>query len=106
MFSTLLKIALFGFLATISAKTGITLFYEVFSPERPGYPTLTQGILAALIGIIFASPFLFILIKSIEWKIKARSKLVKRHIKVKDERLNSPMRTRNFCNVQELKRKK
>ena len=72
MISTLLKIVLLGFLATISAKTGITIFYEIFPPEHPRHATTDQAIPAALIGIIFATPFLFFLVKSVNWKKKSK----------------------------------
>ena len=87
MISTLIKVSLLGLFATIAAKTGITIFYEIFPPENRGYVTLDQAIPAALIGIIFASPFLFFLVKSVNWKKKIKGKLLRRAVKVNNNKL-------------------
>ena len=88
MISTLIKITLLGFLATISAKTGITIFYEIFPPEHPRNTTHGQAMPAALIGILFALPFLFFLFKSVNWKKNKKSKFLKKVFKEKNKNLD------------------
>tara|TARA_E500000178_G_scaffold336711_1_gene375017 strand:+ start:7637 stop:7948 length:312 start_codon:yes stop_codon:yes gene_type:complete len=103
MFYGLLKIVLFGFLATIAAKTGITLFYEFFPPERPQYLNQVQALKAALVGTIFASPFLFFLVRSIKVNKNQHNLPFKEGIRVNQENLNE--RESFFEGVKELKRK-
>ena len=105
MFFAFLKIALFGVLATISAKTGIIIFYEIFPLGSVGdsVQAQVQAIKASIIGFIFAFPFLFFMIKSTKSNKKKKKSEVKKIIKVNKENLNEidPF----FDVVKELKRK-
>tara|TARA_E500000331_G_C17069675_1_gene631995 strand:+ start:360 stop:653 length:294 start_codon:yes stop_codon:yes gene_type:complete len=93
----LLKVISLGVLATIAAKIGIVIFYEIFPPKRLGHPDQVQAIKAAIIGLVFASPFLLALVKSII------PKKGKKPIKVNKENLN--IKDSFFARVKELKRK-
>ena len=103
MISPLIKILLLGFLAVVAAKSGITFFYKLFPPELSTDIDNIQAIKASIVGIICATPFLFLLIKSIDTKMGKRKLRGKRSIKVNSENLNE---TDSFYNgVRELKRK-
>ena len=100
---TLLKIVLFGVLATISAKIGITVFYDLFSPGNLDQLSQEKAIQAALVGILFASPFLYYMVRSVKPRTKVE-RVVNILTKVNKENLNEtdPF----FDGVKELKRKR
>ena len=62
---TLAKILLYGALATVSAKIGITIFYEIFPPESYNSIDHFHAISAALVGVICASIFLVLMVRSV-----------------------------------------
>ena len=62
---TLAKILLYGALATISAKIGITIFYEIFPPENYNSIDHFHAISAAIVGVICASIFLVLMVRSV-----------------------------------------
>ena len=62
---TLAKILLYGVLATVSAKIGITIFYEIFPPENYNSIDHVHAISAAIVGIICASIFLVLMVRSV-----------------------------------------
>ena len=98
----LLRIGLLGLLATIAAKIGISGFYEIFPPDSPRSLSNFQSVQAAVIGLIFASPFLYFLSKSVNPSKKKRI-LCRKPIRVNKESLvnKDPF----FDVVKELKRK-
>lgn len=62
---TLTKILLYGALATVSAKIGITIFYEIFPPENYNSIDHVHAISAAIVGVICASIFLVLMVRSV-----------------------------------------
>ena len=62
---TLAKILLYGTLATVSAKFGITIFYEIFPPENYNSTDHVHAISAAIVGVICASIFLVLMVRSV-----------------------------------------
>ena len=62
---TFAKILLYGALATVSAKIGITIFYEIFPPENYNSKDHVHAISAAIVGIICASIFLVLMVRSV-----------------------------------------
>ena len=62
---TLIKILLYGVLATISAKVGISIFYLIFPPEDFNSINNFHAITAAIVGIICASIFLVPMVRSV-----------------------------------------
>ena len=62
---TLAKILLYGTLATVSAKIGITIFYEIFPPENDNSIDHVHAISAAIVGVICASIFLVLMVRSV-----------------------------------------
>ena len=62
---TLAKILLYGALATVSAKIGITIFYEIFPPENYNSIDHAHAISAAIVGVICASIFLVLMVRSV-----------------------------------------
>jgi len=62
---TFAKILLYGVLATVSAKIGITIFYVIFPPESYNSIDHVHAITAAIVGVICASIFLVLMVKSV-----------------------------------------
>ena len=62
---TLAKILFYGALATVSAKIGITIFYEIFPPENYNSIDHVHAISAAIVGAICASIFLVLMVRSV-----------------------------------------
>ena len=62
---TLAKILLYGVLATVSAKIGITIFYEIFPPESYSSIDHLHAISAAIVGVTCASIFLILMVRSV-----------------------------------------
>ena len=62
---TFAKILLYGVLATVSAKIGITIFYEIFPPENYNSIDYVHAISAAIVGVICASIFLILMVRSV-----------------------------------------
>ena len=62
---TFAKILLYGALATVSAKIGITIFYEIFPPENYNSIDYVHAISAAIVGVICASIFLILMVRSV-----------------------------------------
>ena len=62
---TLAKILLYGVLATVSAKIGITIFYVTFPPESYNSIDHVHAITAAIVGVICASIFLVLMVRSV-----------------------------------------
>ena len=63
---TFAKILLYGALATVSAKIGITIFYEIFPPENYNSIDYVHAISAAIVGVICASLFLVLMVRSVK----------------------------------------
>ena len=62
---TFAKILLYGVLATVSAKIGITIFYVTFPPESYNSIDHVHAITAAIVGVICASIFLVLMVRSV-----------------------------------------
>jgi len=60
-----IKILLYGVLATVSAKIGISMFYEIFPPENYSSIDYVHAISAAIVGIICASIFFVLMVRSV-----------------------------------------
>jgi len=63
--TTFVKLLLYGVLAIVSAKFGITIFYEIFPPENYSSIDHLHAISAAIVGIICASIFLVQMVRSV-----------------------------------------
>ena len=59
------KILLYGFLATVSARIGITIFYVSFPPESYSSIDHLHAISAAIVGVTCASIFLILKVRSV-----------------------------------------
>ena len=59
------KILLYGVLATVSAKIGISIFYVIFPPERYSSIDHLHAITAAIVGVVCASFFLVLMVRSV-----------------------------------------
>ena len=62
---TLIKILLYGVLATVSAKFGIAIFYLIFPPENYSSIDHLHAITAAIVGVACASIFLILMVRSV-----------------------------------------
>ena len=62
---TFVKIILYGVLATVSAKVGISIFYLIFPPESYSSIDHLHAITAAIVGVACASIFLILMVRSI-----------------------------------------
>ena len=62
---TFVKILLYGVLATVSAKVGISIFYALFPPENYDSIDHVHAISAAIVGAISASIFLVLMVRSV-----------------------------------------
>ena len=62
---TFAKILLYGVLATVSAKIGITIFYVTFPPESYNSTDHVHAISAAVVGFVCASFFLVLMFRSV-----------------------------------------
>ena len=62
---TFVKILLYGFLATVSARIGITIFYVNFPPESYSSIDHLHAISAAIVGVTCASIFLILMVRSV-----------------------------------------
>ena len=60
-----IKILLYGVLATISAKVGISIFYLIFPPESYSSIDHLHAITAAIVGVACASIFLILMVRSV-----------------------------------------
>ena len=59
------KIIPYGVLATVSAKVGISIFYIIFPPESYSSIDHFQAITAAIVGVVCASIFLILMVRSV-----------------------------------------
>ena len=62
---TFAKILIYGVLATVSAKIGISIFYIIYPPESDSSVDHVQALSAALVGVICASIFLVLMVRSV-----------------------------------------
>ena len=62
---TFAKIVLYGVLATVSAKIGITIFYVIFPPESYSSIDHVHAISAVIVGIGCASIFLVLMVRTV-----------------------------------------
>jgi len=62
---TFAKILLYGVLATVSAKIGISMFYVIFPPESYNSIDHFHALTAAIVGVVCASFFLVLMVRSV-----------------------------------------
>lgn len=60
----ILMLALWGIIAIIVAKIAINIFYDIFPPDISGGLDQNHALIASLVGIISALPFLIFIVKS------------------------------------------
>ena len=63
--TTFAKILLYGILATVSARIGISIFYEIFPPESYSSINHSYAITATIVGVVCASFFLLLMVRSV-----------------------------------------